>query len=277
MGFLKYLNEMAVNTGINGNSFNREVEWNTIKNSEFTDLLFDNFADYKIYTYGNTYYLTDENIKYLGHIEFEGNSIQSSFSKVKGFYNIMFTAILTQKDYILSGTRLSTQAIKAYTNLSKLPDKKYKISIITPKEIPYDEGVLLEHPLYRVKISEKVVGYMKESIQYYYNKPNTNMSNIYLFNEAIDLKNKNILDYHNFSKLTELIPSNKVPIFWFSPKRAKIGYVDDNDKEVKTDITNIFKEIELEHSTYEQVSDLFVKISDEGEEFRVFWNNKQII
>lgn len=83
---------------------------------------------YKLYKEGATFFLTDEKDNYLGNIELEKvnkyHQIRASHSKLpRGFYNIMFTSILsTEKSTgikeIISDFGVSPSAISSYEKLT---------------------------------------------------------------------------------------------------------------------------------------------------------------
>ena len=302
--FNKIIDEMVVETGVNGNTFDRTNEWKTYLGSPFTKLLKDNLGTnrYKIYKYGSeTYYLTDENNEYIGHIELENSKIVSSFSKLKGgFYNIMFTFILTQIPYILSDKSLSSQAIRSYEKLSNLPDKKFKLKISLDGNIKnttnFNKDMLLSNSYARVLITEKYQNYMKNNIEDYFERINkydkitkspisltkyynerNEICDLYLFNEYISLINEGYLDLNTenilLNFLKDKIPNNKYICLWGDKSSIYAGYIDDYDNIVKFDISHIF-EI---NNTKDKFITYFDKIPLDEREYIIYWNNKRII
>ena len=179
--FKKY-NEMARNTGYgsyNAHSGKKDWEFELSKNNK--ELLKDKLGSerYKVYKVFSKYYLTSENDEYLGRLELtppnnKGVSvIETSHSNIKkGFYNIMFTAILGSKKTgikeILSDTALSNQAIKSYTKLSKLNNLKLSIYDTFSGKQEYDEKTLLDNENYRVSITEN--WNLEKVFEDYYNR-----------------------------------------------------------------------------------------------------------
>lgn len=111
--------------------------------------------DLALYRKGRVFYLSNDSMSYLGHIEITVSGkvgmISSSSSNIKGgFYNIMFTTILTHTDIdeIRSDVDLSDNAVKSYINLSstnkKLIIRSYKNSKydILSKDILEQPGVV---------------------------------------------------------------------------------------------------------------------------------------
>ena len=126
--FKKYINEMAIETGINDkNSYQGKTDWKFYQkpeNKKYIKLYKKNIGSkhYKVYTTsgGSTVsvFLTTESDEYLGRIQVSdfGNKaeIHTSHGTIKDFYKIMFTVMLSMWDVILSDYSLSTQAIKSY-------------------------------------------------------------------------------------------------------------------------------------------------------------------
>jgi hypothetical protein len=80
----------------------------------------------KIYQGNDIFYLTDKNDNYLGHIEYEilkqlpyAIKIRSSFSKQKGFYELMFKIILAKTGikYLFGDNEQTKRAIKSWKKL----------------------------------------------------------------------------------------------------------------------------------------------------------------
>lgn len=261
---------MASETGQNGNTFNRSGEWNTFyKTSNFTKLIYEELGTnkYKFYKHGSElYFLIDKNDNYIGHIELHDSKITSSFSLLNGgFYNIMFTLILTQIPYILSDKELSSQAIRSYEKLNTLPSKKFKLYISDSglkTKIPFDKNTLLSSTEYRVLITEKNLHSMRNSVEDYYTRINLydslsgypksltkyhneghEICDLYLFNEYISLINEGYLDLNTNDNLKKYalknIPINKLIFIKGTPTTIEIGYITDDDKQVWFDISHI--------------------------------------
>jgi hypothetical protein len=119
--------EMANNYGkTDHNGLSNNAAWELYdKNDALLITKIPGKDDYSLYKKGSVYYLSNEDKKYLGHIEISVSDhvghISSSSSDIKGgFYNLMFTTILSNTDIkeIRSDTDLSDNAIKSYINLS---------------------------------------------------------------------------------------------------------------------------------------------------------------
>lgn len=296
---------MADETGVNGSTFDRTSEWGDfIKNSTFTKLIYDNLGTnrYKVYRYGSElYYLTDENNNYLGHIELENNRINSSFSKLKGgFYNIMFTIILTQIQYIISDKSLSTQAIRSYEKLNQLPAKKYKMYVISNNNIsntkPFSKEELLSNSSNRVMITEKSQNYMLESIKDYYTRINkydklsgyplsltkyynekNEICDLYLFNEYISLMNEGYLDLNTekilLDYIKDKIPTNKHMIIKGTSKSIGVGYITDYDENIFFDVSDI---LDISTSKNDFIK-YFDKIPLNERDYIIMWRDHIII
>lgn len=177
------VNEMAVLNDIPAdNNLSREKEWNNeIKDSPFTKLLVkDVNADKNdIYLYGtSTFYLVDKDKQYLGYLNLnkEGSKgkIVNSYSKIKGFYLLMFPNILTYSEIktILSDDSLSQGAIKSYNNLHKIVGDNnigvstFKMSVLSPYgELPFSTDNLMKYSGSRVMITENAFKHLKESFE----------------------------------------------------------------------------------------------------------------
>lgn len=144
MAFLEFhkqrLNEMGQTYGkVSKSYFNREDEFEQYKESYHLIKKNINSKGMMIFSQTKTsltYFLTDKNKKYLGFVEFQpyhSNSvvkISASNSQLSGgFYNIIFSAILTFTviEEILSDTDLSDNAMKAYENLNKQPSINVRV------------------------------------------------------------------------------------------------------------------------------------------------------
>ena len=164
------------------NNLSREKEWNNeIKDSPFTKLLVKDVNANKddIYVYGtSTFYLVDKDKQYLGHLDLnkEGSEgkIVNSYSKIKGFYLLMFPNILTYSEIktILSDDSLSQGAINSYNNLHKIVGDNnigvstFKMSILSPYgELPFSTDNLMKYSGSRVMITENAFKHLKESFE----------------------------------------------------------------------------------------------------------------
>lgn len=177
------VNEMAVLNDIPAdNNLSREKEWNNeIKDSPFTKLLVkDVNADKNdIYLYGtSTFYLADKDKQYLGHLDIdkEGDKgkIKHSYSKIKGFYLLMFPNILTYSNIktILSDDSLSQGAINSYNKLHKIVGDNnigvstFKMSVLSPYGVlPFSTDNLMKYEGSRVMITEQAFKHLKESFE----------------------------------------------------------------------------------------------------------------
>lgn len=145
--FFKWLiSEMAFISGkLQYDQHNKQTDWdNFFKKDVNLKLLSKYIPDYKIYLHGNSnYFLTDKEDNYKGHIQLDNTNLgkpkfrnpvqvvsSNQDGSIKGFYNIMFTNILTHTDVdaIFSDSNLSTNAVNSYEKLSgsNLMVLKYK-------------------------------------------------------------------------------------------------------------------------------------------------------
>jgi hypothetical protein len=89
--------------------------------------------DNKVYQGDYVFYLTDENDKYLGHLEYEpidANKIMitTSFSKQRGFYDLLFKLIIvkTPFKYIFGGYEQTESAVGSWKKvMSRFTKKVY--------------------------------------------------------------------------------------------------------------------------------------------------------
>lgn len=174
------LYEMADNNNINYVP-SREFEFIEQFNTSFMKLLKNgiNSEHYNLYQYGSgTFYLTDENNKYLGFIDGYVDDknryfISMSSSEIKGnFYNLMFTSILgyTNIKEILSDDSLSPKAAKAYENL--LNKSQLKVQLVQLVQLlshnnyeDFDINKLFSDKKYRASVTESITSNIKESIK----------------------------------------------------------------------------------------------------------------
>ncbi|MDD2505593.1 MAG: hypothetical protein PHF21_04945, partial [Bacilli bacterium] len=173
------ISEMAHISGkLMANSYSREPEWNMYYKGKHKPILERiGSSHYKLYKIMSNYFLTTEDDNYLGYIELEnknGKHLISSSSTLleRGFYNIMFTCILSLNiNEILSDTNLSTNAVNAYNRL--FVNDYLLIRIYDPidnKYLPFSKEILASHGSYRVSVMEKEKGSIKEHLEEYYNR-----------------------------------------------------------------------------------------------------------
>lgn len=124
----------GINSGILHSSSNsREGFWNEHKDTGYFKKVLDNISSvkYDLYKEGSSkFYLILDN-EYKGYLEFDGDKITSSHSKLqRGFYNLIFTTILSNKikDKIISDKILSNQAIQSYMKLALNGNLEVKIT-----------------------------------------------------------------------------------------------------------------------------------------------------
>lgn len=178
--FKEYLSTLeAIATGIHTEGHSREGEFTSYFRDDYYKLLTDKISskNYKIYYDGfkpenRTYYLTDANDKYLGHIEMYNSKIGDSHSEIdKGFYNLMFTSILSigGVNEIFSDVSLSENAINAYDRLNK--SSNLKIQVLT-HEGYFDFSIdkLLEKSANRVSIKLKHYDIKEEVLSEYFRR-----------------------------------------------------------------------------------------------------------
>lgn len=156
--FFSFLVEMAELNNITRDNFSREQEFSKIINSEFMTLLVKDVDSQhnKIHQFGGgTFFLVSEEDEYLGHLELEENKITNSYSKINGFYKIMFSHILlhTNIKEIYSDISLSQAAINSYEKLSK--SNLFKVLLlVNGKEEKFNKDELLNNLSTRVLIKE---------------------------------------------------------------------------------------------------------------------------
>jgi hypothetical protein len=172
--FKEFIDEMAVNTGNSPKgAFSKEQEFYKLNNLKVIKKNLP--GDYTVLK-GETDYFLSKNNEYKGHIEFtkKGDvlSINHSHSEIKkGFYELMFSVILTECKEILSDISLSSQALKSYSNLNRNVSI-FELAIKIGKSYkPYSEEDLLSSR--RAKISIKAKHIMSEVFEDYYNKLKT--------------------------------------------------------------------------------------------------------
>jgi len=106
------------------------------------------------------FFLVSHENEYKGHVTYlnKGGTIHiiDSFSDIKGgFYSIMFASILTTSLEIISDADLTTEALKAYHNLS-IKHSPFSIAIVYKgKYIPYDHKTIEENPKYKISIKPR--------------------------------------------------------------------------------------------------------------------------
>lgn len=149
----------ATETGMHEGG-SRESEWNKVLDRQFNMLTLMYDKDVKLYLYPTiTYYLTDLDNKYLGHVEIRDGKVGNSFSNMRGgFYNKIFQLIFEYSSIkeILSDVRLSSNVIKAYQNLSR---DVFDVEIKTRTDyISFSRDKLLEDYINRISIKLKPKG-----------------------------------------------------------------------------------------------------------------------
>lgn len=173
--FKELILEMGYNNGI-ASTENRSEEFKSLLTNFHMKLVKDgiNSEHYKLYRYGKgTFYLTDENNRYLGFIEgsYKDNLliITLTNSQIKGnFYNLMFTSILalTEVEYIFSDLSLSPSSVKAYKKLNANSALKVKMSLSISTNISNFEELdiekLFDDNSYRIVVYEKNKGHLGE-------------------------------------------------------------------------------------------------------------------
>lgn len=129
--FKEFINEMPQIYGEYRGGFNREYDWNEIRNTKFVDKVEDNIStnNYMLYKSSNKFWLCTKELEYLGHIQYGTCSlcpgvtlhITESFSNIRGFYPIMFLHIFKNTHYtiIMSDNFQSTQAKDSWGKLLK--------------------------------------------------------------------------------------------------------------------------------------------------------------
>lgn len=206
--------EMAYNNGIiQDNGLNRESEWIEAlqKAKTFIKVISDKISakHYKIYKYGASFYLTTEDDSYLGHLEIDNNNnISNSYSKISGFYNIMFTNILAHTDIkeIASDISLSPSALKSYNKLSILDGVKFKvlIGIKDGKKIvhsePFDNEKLLNGRT-RVIITEHSFNFTKQLFEDFNKKISFVCDGIPGFYNSSYINKKDIIDLWLYNEI----------------------------------------------------------------------------
>jgi hypothetical protein len=154
--------------------FDREKDWEESKSTNFVTKLEDNVStnNYSLYESKNTYWLCKD-LEYLGHIQYKvcntcGSAIfiTESFSKVKGFYSIMFLHIFKNGiTTILSDNFQSEQAKGSWVKLLNGYDKRNSgiYDIETNSFIPQDK--IKDISIYWGKSSDylKYRAYIKKS------------------------------------------------------------------------------------------------------------------
>jgi hypothetical protein len=149
-------------------------EWNSIKDKddEYTRLLVANIDNkYSIWYTPSTYYLVDKDDNYLGYIKkINVNSIPNgvnnsktfivgiSYSKIKGFYSIMFKALLYNGFGIILGDTMQTdESINSWKRILK--DNKDLAIVYNGKSLEkYNDNIDYcnkEHIDYRVGLYTK--------------------------------------------------------------------------------------------------------------------------
>lgn len=137
-------------------------------------LIVDNIAPLsnKLFRGIDIFYLTDKNNNYLGHVEYNHIdttkiSITTTYSKQRGFYELLFKIILakTEIDMIFGGKRQSKRSIKSWKKqLTKFKKKVYNTQT---KEIEeFDNSKEHEYWTTDVKTSEKYLVGISESDNY---------------------------------------------------------------------------------------------------------------
>ena len=182
-GFKEFiLQELAVDVGKQNDKQNsREFDWNKFYRD--TDIPVLEQKDigsnrYKLYRVYSSFFLTTENNDYLGILVLNINNrtgiITLSNSKLKtGFYNIMFTTILSLDivDELLSDVKLSSNAIKAYLNLSINNMLSIKVLTIDGSYIDISRDNILNNNTNRFSVKEKYnKGSIRESFTDYYTR-----------------------------------------------------------------------------------------------------------
>ena len=172
---MKTFTEMAIETGLhNKSSFSKEDDWEFYnKTPDSVDLVAFNVGSgrFKIWKSEHTFFLTSDSEEYIGSLQTrEYNNIlyiETSHTKLKkGFYNIMFTFLLTMYKEIRSDTSLSTNAIKAYERLDK--NTKLNVQVYDNGYNPYSHKALTSSRTATVSITE--VYAMNEIINDYYDR-----------------------------------------------------------------------------------------------------------
>lgn len=168
---IERLNEMAIDKGTHSSGgYGFKLDWESIKNNQNLIHLIKKHINSKrmnLYSnpFGTKFYLTNDSLDFLGAIELENKNkrafIVASDSYIeKGFYNIMFSAILglTNIEELISDYQLSSNAIKAYENLIKQGEFKIKvIDLKTYEYFDFSKEKLLSNEKLRVSVSEGVI------------------------------------------------------------------------------------------------------------------------
>ena len=162
MSFSTFKNEMAIKNGIDVGE-NKSREWKDREKNyiTFKDKIPGNL---KLHKYGSMYFLTDEDLNYIGYIEIgekhRKKVITGSHSSGlpdninRGFYQVMLPLVAHYEGgTIYSDNSLSKSAIKSYTKLNK--DRSFNLSLDNGKD--YSQSELLSNPVTRIRIDESEI------------------------------------------------------------------------------------------------------------------------
>lgn len=226
------INEMAHISGVKSNdSHSMKHDWDSFyKNDTNTKLIVNKIpGGYKLYNNGSNYFLTDVNDEYKGSLvltnvtakhpilkQLQYNNVQQISSSnqdgtVKGFYNIIFSSLLTHTDIdgIMSDNDLSTNALNSYDRLYN--NSHLNLFTYVPqsqKVIEFNKNIMNDE-LSAVVLVSSDKKLLKEIWDRYINKITTNISYI---NEYYN-KHTNKLDENNSLYLFCFTKSNgQIPI-----------------------------------------------------------------
>ena len=175
---------MAHETGIpNKGMFSKKLDWDYFKKYLDSMKLIKHKLNnkMKIYKSESNYFLVNKYDEYLGHIQYSEKDdiikIETSNSELqKGFYEIMFTAILgSGVKEIISDTALSTLSIKSYINMSR-KISNFELAIKTNKGYKSfsKEELLNGSNVVSIKQSHN----LEEMFRDYYNKIDPNSGEV---------------------------------------------------------------------------------------------------